>query len=79
MFRKEENEDEEVWTGKYAILEIEGCRGCGVLQSVEDELGRLEMLEDDDLGATVGEFEVIGRGGEKGGMKGGEDREKVGR
>lgn len=34
------------WSGKFATLEIEGCQGC-------------EGEEGEELGATVGEFEVI--------------------
>ena len=47
-------EDTSVWTGKYVLLGIEGCYGC-----VEAFCNGPECQEH-GLGATVGEFEVIG-------------------
>jgi hypothetical protein len=54
----------DVWTGKYAILEMEGCRGCGVFRSHKQENGPAVVeWEEDGLGASVGEFEIIGENG----------------
>jgi len=44
-------DDTPVWTGRYVMLEIEGCYDCGRNNGNDEE---------DDLGAAVGEFEVIG-------------------
>ncbi|KAE9377055.1 carbohydrate-binding module family 32 protein, partial [Stipitochalara longipes BDJ] len=54
------NITEEHWSGKYAILEIEGCQGCGKLVLVKKEP---TYWQDDGLGAYVGEFAVVGETG----------------
>jgi hypothetical protein len=46
-----------VWSGKFAILEIRGCPGCG-LKGLQAENGTTTW-HSDGRGATVGEFEVI--------------------
>jgi hypothetical protein len=45
------------WSGNFAILEIEGCNGCDWIDG--------HMLPDEQhwMGATVGEFEIIGMDG----------------
>jgi hypothetical protein len=49
--------DTSVWTGRYTLLEIQGCRDCGLVR-VGTSHGT--VFEEDGMGATVGEFEVIG-------------------
>ena len=50
----------EVWSGTSAILEIEGCQGCGILvQSEKDP----SYWQDDGLGAYVAEFAAVGEFG----------------
>jgi hypothetical protein len=50
--------DTSIWTGKYILLGIEGCHSCGIVS--EGTLGTGSECQEDGLGATVGEFEVIG-------------------
>jgi hypothetical protein len=52
----------EYWSGKYAILEIEGCQGCGELELMTLENGTT-IWQDDGFGAFVGEFAAIGETG----------------
>jgi hypothetical protein len=52
----------EYWSGKYAILEIEGCQGCGELELMTFENGTT-VWQDDGFGAFVGEFAAIGATG----------------
>jgi len=53
----------EIWTGKYAILEIEGCDKCGWVDGEMQENGTMTLGQEDMRGAAVGEFEVIGKSG----------------
>lgn len=52
-----------VYTGKYAILEIEGCNGCGSMNSWTGGNGTMFNPQENTFGATVGEFEIIGMNG----------------
>jgi hypothetical protein len=54
-----------VWTGKYAILEIEGCNGCGTLNAWSGGDGTRFNPQENTFGATVGEFEIVGLNGTK--------------
>ena len=56
---------EHVYTGNYAILEIEGCNGCGAMNSWTGGNGTMFNPQENTFGATVGEFEVIGMDGGK--------------
>jgi len=46
-----------VWSGQSAILEIEGCQGCGDLFPSEKDP---TYWQDDGLGASVAEFAAVG-------------------
>jgi hypothetical protein len=48
----------DLWTGRTALFEMEGCQGCG-LRSLVLENGTT-VWQNDGRGATLGEFEVIG-------------------
>lgn len=52
----------EYWSGKYTILEVEGCNGCGDLKPAQYENGTT-YWQDDGLGAYVGEFAAVGETG----------------
>lgn len=54
-----------VYTGKYAILEIEGCRGCGSMNSWTGGEGTTFNPQENTFGATVAEFEIIGLDGSR--------------
>lgn len=54
-----------VYTGKYAILEIEGCRECGAMNSWTGGNGTMFNPQENTFGATVREFEIIGMKGTK--------------
>lgn len=54
-----------VYTGKYAILEIEGCNKCGSMNSWTGGNGTMFNPQENTFGATVGEFEIIGSSGNK--------------
>jgi hypothetical protein len=49
-------------SGNYTILVVEGCEGCGKLVQMTHENGT-KYWQDDGLGASVGEFAVIGETG----------------
>jgi hypothetical protein len=50
------------WSGKFAILEIEGCNGCDWVDSPMLSKEKFPG-EQHGMGATVGEFEIIGMEG----------------
>ena len=50
------------WSGKYTILEVEGCQGCGELLPVRLDNGTT-YWQDDGLGAFVAEFAAVGETG----------------
>ena len=50
----------EIWSGDLAILEIEGCNGCGWPHPTVLDNGTVMLGEEDGMGAAVGEFEIIG-------------------
>jgi hypothetical protein len=52
--------DPPIWSGDWAILEVEGCIGCGWPHPTMLTNGTVMLGEEDCLGATVGEFEIIG-------------------
>ena len=49
-----------VYTRNYAILEVQGCNGCGSMNSWTGGNGTMFNPQDNTFGATVGEFEIIG-------------------
>jgi hypothetical protein len=52
----------EHWSGRYTILEVEGCQGCGTLVPTTFENGTT-YWQGDGLGAFVEEFAAVGETG----------------
>jgi hypothetical protein len=64
IFHVNQRLGKQVYTGKLAILEIEGCNGCGSMNSWTGGNGTMFNPQENTFGATVGEFEIIGVDGE---------------
>jgi hypothetical protein len=62
------------WSENFAILEIEGCNGCDWVDSPGLSKARFPG-EQDGMGATVGEFEIIAMEGKRDIIQGTEKRD----